>query len=137
MDTAVYVVIDGSGQPIEMPDVPSNSPSCAVLEPSELTVFSSVNAARDFLLASGHTEKQLSGYRYLRSVGTCSRCGSPLFKSLVPVDADSYDVFGDGYEYRTQCFCCDEDFYGFEQQDMLDERFAALPEIGALAVPAI
>lgn len=37
------------------------------------------------------------------SVGICKRCGSPLFRS-----------FTEGYKY--QCFNCDEDFYGFEQE---------------------
>ena len=37
------------------------------------------------------------------SVGICKRCGSPLFYS-----------FTEGYKY--QCFNCDEDFFGFEQE---------------------
>ena len=36
------------------------------------------------------------------SVGTCIRCGDPLFPS---------DISG----YAYQCFKCDEDFYAFEQ----------------------
>ena len=37
------------------------------------------------------------------SVGTCIRCGDPLFPSDISA----------GYAY--QCFKCDEDFYAFEQ----------------------
>lgn len=36
-------------------------------------------------------------------VGTCNRCGYPLYPSIV-----------DGYKYV--CHNCDEDFYGFEQE---------------------
>lgn len=36
------------------------------------------------------------------SVGECKKCGESLFPSFVP-------------GYSTQCFCCDEDFYDFEQ----------------------
>lgn len=39
----------------------------------------------------------------LKSIGVCKRCGAPLFKSMV-----------DGYV--SQCFDCDEDFAGFEQE---------------------
>ncbi len=41
--------------------------------------------------------------KYLRSVGKCTRCGHPLFRSEIK-----------GYSY--QCFNCDEDFYKFEQK---------------------
>ena len=36
-----------------------------------------------------------------RQVGTCPRCGSPLF-------------YSDVLDYTYQCFTCDEDFYGIE-----------------------
>lgn len=39
---------------------------------------------------------------FRKSVGTCFRCGDPLFLSDIP-------------EYTCQCFRCDEDFYSIEQ----------------------
>ena len=65
-------------------------------------VFESPEQARSFLIAAGADVEELQHMTIMESCGTCSRCGSPLFKSLLP-----------GYDY--QCFTCDEDFYQFEQ----------------------
>lgn len=60
-------------------------------------VFDSRKEARDACIAAGHAELPI-----LESIGTCKRCGSPLFPSF-------------NGEYTSQCFNCEEDFYGFEQ----------------------
>ena len=68
----------------------------------EARVFDSPEEARSFLIAPGVSIDELQHMTIMESCGTCSRCGSPLFKSLLA-----------GYDY--QCFTCDEDFYKFEQ----------------------
>ena len=65
-------------------------------------VFDSEEQARSFLTDAGIDPEELRHITFMESCGTCHRCGSPLFKSLL-----------DGYAY--QCFTCDEDFYKFEQ----------------------
>lgn len=65
-------------------------------------VFDSQEQARSFLTAAGVEPEELRHMTIMESCGICRRCGSPLFKSLLP-----------GYAY--QCFTCDEDFYQFEQ----------------------
>ena len=52
----------------------------------------------------GATDEEILKARVWKSSGVCKRCGHPLFKSSI-----------DGYKY--QCFNCDEDFYGFEQEE--------------------
>ncbi|MDE7243671.1 MAG: hypothetical protein K2O18_06820 [Oscillospiraceae bacterium] len=68
----------------------------------EVRVFNSPEEARSFLVAHGVDLEDLRHITIMESCGTCRRCGSPLFKSLI-----------DGYDY--QCFICDEDFYKYEQ----------------------
>ena len=68
----------------------------------EVKVFDSPEEARSFLIANGIIPEELRHMTFMESCGTCRRCGSPLFKSLL-----------DGYAY--QCFTCDEDFCKFEQ----------------------
>ena len=65
-------------------------------------VFDSPKQARTFLADAGVDPEELRHMTFMESCGTCRRCGSPLFKSLL-----------DGYAY--QCFTCDEDFCKFEQ----------------------
>lgn len=65
-------------------------------------VFDSSEQAWSFLIAAGVGPEELRQMTIMESCGICCRCGSPLFKSLLP-----------GYDY--QCFTCDEDFYQFEQ----------------------
>ena len=48
------------------------------------------------------TDEEMEDIVLRESVGTCIRCGDPLFPS---------DISG----YAYQCFKCDEDFYAFEQ----------------------
>lgn len=48
------------------------------------------------------TEDEMEDMVFRKSVGTCFRCGDPLFLSDIP-------------EYTCQCFRCDEDFYSIEQ----------------------
>ena len=68
----------------------------------EVRIFDSPEEVRSFLTANGVDPEELRHMTIMESCGTCRRCGSPLFKSLL-----------DGYAY--QCFTCDEDFYKFEQ----------------------
>ena len=68
----------------------------------EVKVFDSPEEARSFLITNGIDPEELRHMTIMESCGTCRRCGSPLFKSLL-----------DGYTY--QCFTCDEDFCSFEQ----------------------
>ena len=49
------------------------------------------------------TDEEMEDIVLRESVGTCIRCGDPLFPSDISA----------GYAY--QCFKCDEDFYAFEQ----------------------
>ena len=65
-------------------------------------VFDSQEQARSFLADAGVGPEELRHMTFIESCGTCCRCGSPLFKSLLP-----------GYMF--QCFTCDEDFCRFEQ----------------------
>ena len=68
----------------------------------EVHMFDSEEQTRSFLAAAGVEPEELRHMTIMESCGTCRKCGSPLFKSLLP-----------GYDY--QCFTCDEDFYKFEQ----------------------
>lgn len=67
-------------------------------------VFDSKADVFKFLAEKGLNEEELEKLTILESCGTCFRCGSPLFPSFI-----------EGYKY--QCFTCDEDFYGFEQEN--------------------
>ena len=68
----------------------------------KVRMFDSEDQARSFLTAAGVDLEELRHMRFMESCGICCKCGSPLFKSLLP-------------EYTFQCFTCDEDFYQFEQ----------------------
>ena len=65
-------------------------------------VFDSPEQARLLLTAAGVELEELWQMTIMESCGTCCKCGSPLFKSLLP-----------GCTF--QCFICDEDFYQLEQ----------------------
>ena len=68
----------------------------------DVRIFDNQEQARSFLTAAGVEPEELRHMTILESCGICRKCGSPLFKSLLP-----------GYTF--QCFTCDEDFYQFEQ----------------------
>ena len=68
----------------------------------EVKVFDSPEGAKSFLIDNGIDAEELRHMTIMESCGTCCRCGSPLFKSLLS-----------GYDY--QCFTCNEDFYKSEQ----------------------
>ena len=65
-------------------------------------IFDSPEQAMSFLTAAGVEPEDLRQMTIMESCGTCCKCGSPLFRSLMP-------------DYAFQCFTCDEDFYQFEQ----------------------
>ncbi len=66
-------------------------------------VFDNMEYAKKVLWDAGYTDEEMEYMKFLESCGTCVRCKSPLFPSLLP-----------GYKY--QCFTCDEDFCQFEQK---------------------
>lgn len=68
----------------------------------EVIYFAGVEAAKVYLREHGVTEEEMEDMVFRKSVGTCFRCGDPLFLSDIP-------------EYTCQCFRCDEDFYSIEQ----------------------
>ena len=68
----------------------------------EVIFFAGVEAAKVYLREHGVTEDEMEDMVFRKSVGTCFRCGDPLFLSDIP-------------EYTCQCFRCDEDFYSIEQ----------------------
>ena len=68
----------------------------------EVIYFAGVEAAKVYLREHSVTEDEMEDMVFRKSVGTCFRCGDPLFPS---------DISG----YAYQCFKCDEDFYAFEQ----------------------
>ena len=68
----------------------------------EVIYFAGVEAAKVYLREQGVTEDEMEDMVFRKSVGTCFRCGDPLFLSDIP-------------EYTCQCFRCDEDFYSIEQ----------------------
>ncbi len=68
----------------------------------DVRVFNGPEEAKTFLIANGVDSEELRHMTIMESCGTCRKCGSPLFKSLI-------------YGYDFQCFTCDEDFYKFEQ----------------------
>ncbi len=63
-------------------------------------IFDNLGQAKQKLRDDGYCDKALRRMTFLSSCGVCRRCGSPLFKSLIP-----------GYKYK--CFTCDEDFCVF------------------------
>ena len=67
-----------------------------------IRVFGSTEQARSFLADAGVGSEELRHMTFMESYRTCCRCGSLLFRSLLP-------------NYSFQCFICDEDFYNFEQ----------------------
>ena len=68
----------------------------------DVRMFDSEEQALSSLTAAGVGPEELRHMTIMESCGTCCKCGSPLFKSLMP-------------DYAYQCFTCDEDFYQFEQ----------------------
>lgn len=66
-------------------------------------VFSSEDAAAQYLIDKNYGYEKMEEAEFIRSIGTCKKCGSPLFPSDIP-------------EYESQCFDCDEDFYSIEQE---------------------
>lgn len=68
----------------------------------EVLYFKGIAAAKDYLREHEVTDEEMEDIVLRESVGTCIRCGDPLFPS---------DISG----YAYQCFKCDEDFYAFEQ----------------------
>ena len=66
-------------------------------------IFTSIDSAREYLKSKGVSDEEIEYLTFKESIGTCKHCGYPLFQS---------DVEG----YTSQCFNCDEDFFGIEQE---------------------
>ena len=79
-------------------------------------VFDGMGTVRKTLYDAGCPDEEMAHMKFLESCGTCVRCKSPLFTSLLP-------------DYKSQCFTCDEDFYGFEQEPSMDRYFAYLNQL--------
>ena len=84
----------------------------AILSPDEdIIVDEEDNIVTFHTLQEGYAWMRKHGYGYidfydlqpLYTVGICKRCGNYLFQSLTD-------------DYHSQCFCCNEDFYSFEQE---------------------
>lgn len=76
-------------------------------------IFDDMDAAKKFLMENGIEEEDLEYMVFVESIGTCFRCGSPLFPSQIE-------------GYSSQCFTCDEDFFSFEQvMDEVKDTIAA------------
>ena len=71
-------------------------------ERDDVRVFGSPVQAKSFLITAGVGPEELRHMIIMESCGTCCKCASPLFKSLLA-------------DYDYQCFTCNEDFYKFEQ----------------------
>ncbi|MBQ8563236.1 MAG: hypothetical protein IJ443_05035, partial [Firmicutes bacterium] len=73
-------------------------------EEDRLMEFDTEEEARRYLLDNGEDPEAVEdAYVYRHSIGKCCKCGSFLYPSQVE-------------GYVSQCFTCDEDFYGFEQE---------------------
>lgn len=68
----------------------------------DVIYFDGIEAAKNYLREHEVTDEEMEDLVFHESVGTCVRCGDPLFPS---------DIAG----YVVQCFNCDEDFCAFEQ----------------------
>ena len=68
--------------------------------------FKGITAAKDYLREHEVTDEEMEDIVLRESVGTCIRCGDPLFPS---------DISG----YAYQCFKCDEDFYASSKAEIV------------------
>ena len=71
-------------------------------EKGYVLIFRSVENAKEFLRSKMVSDEEMEELTFLDGIGTCFRCGSPLFPSQIE-------------GYTSQCFTCDEDFYSIEQ----------------------
>lgn len=90
-----------AGRPIE--GITINGLEWLLTDEDEVMIFDSEELAVQFLKDHGVTDEALAAVVFVHSIGTCRRCGSPLFPSQIE-------------GYTSQCFTCDEDFYGIEQE---------------------
>ena len=98
-----------AGRPIN--GITINGLEWLLTDDGEVMIFDSEEQATEFLKDHGVTDGALESVVFVHSIGTCRRCGSPLFPSQIE-------------GYTSQCFTCDEDFFGIEQ-DAVD-RFEDL-----------
>lgn len=72
-------------------------------EDGTIMEFGSEQEATNYLLENGICQDVIDCFVFRHSIGVCSKCGSYLYPSQIE-------------GYVSQCFTCDEDFYGFEQE---------------------
>lgn len=89
-----------AGRPIN--GITINGLEWLLTDDGEVMIFDSEEQAVQFLKDHGVTDDALEEVVFVHSIGTCFRCGSPLFPSQIE-------------GYTSQCFSCDEDFFGIEQ----------------------
>lgn len=88
-------------------------------------IFDDMDAAKKFLTENGFDEAGMEDLVFVESIGTCFRCGSPLFPSQIE-------------GYTSQCFTCDEDFFRFEQEaDYLRKAMSDVLQIPKSALFAL
>lgn len=87
------------GRPIN--GIPINGYEYLLNDDDTIRIFDSEDDAKKFFRDLGLDDFEEIVFKH--SIGTCFRCGSPLFPSQI-----------DGY--TSQCFHCDEDFFSFEQE---------------------
>ena len=97
------------GRPIN--GITINGLEWLLTDEGEVMIFDSEEQAKQFPKDHSVTDEALEEAVFLHSIGTCFRCGSPLFPSQIE-------------GYTSQCFSCDEDFFGFEQDTV--DRFEEL-----------
>ena len=95
-----------AGRPIN--GITINGLEWLLTEEGEVMIFDSEEQATQFLKEHGLTDEDLEWVQFAHSIGTCRRCGSPLFPSQIE-------------GYTSQCFTCDEDFYGIEQETATED----------------
>lgn len=65
--------------------------------------FDDEASGKKYLIEHGIPEQAVEDVVFRHSIGTCFRCGSPLFPSQIE-------------GYTSHCFTCNEDFFSFEQE---------------------
>ena len=89
------------GRPIN--GISINGLEWLVDEDGYVEIFVGIDQAKEYLRSKGVTDEEMEDLTFKESIGTCKRCGYPLFPS---------DIEG----YTSQCFNCDEDFFEIEQE---------------------
>lgn len=71
--------------------------------------FNTVPECCVWMRDNGFSENEIQAIKPIFSIGICKKCGDYLFPSFFK-------------DYSCQCFTCDEDFYGIEQNLQIKEE---------------